>query len=482
MKRGRNSRGGIRSAAGVGLALALVAFLAPGVSEASANGGAVIGPGVREAIDAEGEALVLVALQRPERGSKEPPGHTVAAEVLERVGPPGLEIRRKFDHVSAFSAVVDARGLAKLARHPRVRRIDLDAPGQGFLVESGPLASFDQTQAIGLRGLGARIALLDSGVHGAHPDLGGAIVDRACFCSGGDGCCPNGEATQFGLGADQDDNGHGSNVAGVMISDGFVSPVGLSPDVELVSIKVLDHLALFCCSSDVIAGLDWLISNHPEVDAVNLSLGTNAIFPGHCDEATSFTMAFSEAISTLRSMGIPTVASSGNEGSGTSMAAPACIASAISVAAAWDAAVGPQVVFGCADTSTAADKITCYSNTGPTLDVVASGNPMTSTGLVANTSTFLGTSNASPLVTACIALLRGALPDLTPNQIEVALEASPIQLTDPTNGLAFPRVDCMEALTAAGFGADLPGAPLAWLAAALGSSGLLAFLALRKDR
>jgi subtilisin family serine protease len=181
-------------------------------------------------------------------------------------------------------------------------------------------------------------------------------------------------------------------------------------------------------------------------------------------------------------MGIPTVASSGNNGSGTSMSAPACVAAAISVAAAWDASVGPQVVLGCADTSTFADKITCYSNTGPTLDVVSSGNPMTSAGVLANTSTFIGTSNAAPLVSACIALMRAALPALTPNQIEAALEASPVQVTDPTNGLSFPRVDCMEALTAAGFGADLPGAPLAWLALALGSSGLLAFLALGKDR
>ncbi|MGH7340777.1 MAG: S8 family peptidase, partial [Candidatus Rokuibacteriota bacterium] len=344
-----------------------------------------------------------------------------------------------------------------------VRRIDLDSGGRGLVLESGPLASFDDARALGLSGLGARIALLDSGVHLAHPDLGGAVVDQACFCSGDGGCCPNGSTTQFGFGAAQDDNGHGSNVAGVMVSDGFVAPLGLSPDADLVSVKVLDENAAFCCSSDVIAGLDWLIENHPEVDVVNLSLGTFAIFPGDCDVATSFTMAFAEAIGTLRAMGITTIASSGNEGSGTSMAAPACVASAISVAAAWDSAVGPQIAFGCADTSTAANKVTCYSNTGPTLDVVSAGNPMTSAGVVAGTSTFLGTSNAAPLVSACVALLRGEMSALPPNDVEGVLEASLVQVTDPTNGLSFPRVDCMDAWNEAISRASLAGAPLGWL-------------------
>lgn len=464
--------------------LALLAMLLAGPAAAAAGPeDDVVGAGVREAIASEGEARVLVAVGNRRRPADPPPGQAVVEEVLARVGPRGLEVRRRFGHVSAFAAVVDARGLARLARHPKVRRIDLDAGGQGLLLESGPLAHFDQVQALGFRGLGARVALLDTGVHGPHPDLGGAVVDRACFCSGGDGCCPDGSSTQFGLGSDQDDNGHGSNVAGVMVSDGFVSPLGLSPDAELVSIKVLDSQALFCCASDVVAGLDWLVSNHPEIDAVNLSLGTGAIFAGDCDDATAFTMAFAQAIAILRGMGIATIASSGNDGSGTSMSAPACVADTISVAAAWDADVGTQLVFGCADVTTAADQVTCYSNTDSSLDVVASGNPMTSVGVASNTSTFVGTSNAAPLVTACVALMRGILPALPPDEVEAALEASSVTVMDPTNGLSFPRVDCMDALRAVGLGvARVPGAPLAWLALALGGAGGLSLLGLGKDR
>ena len=453
----------------------LLVLLIASPESASSDGPDVVGHGVREVISSEGEARVLVvvgqrAVNANNAGAK---GQSIAEEVIGSASGHGFEVLRRFGHIAAFAAHVDAKALEKLAHHPRVRRIDLDAGGRGFLTESRAVARFDPPHIAGVRGTGARVAILDSGINGAHPDLGGAIVDEACFCSGGDGCCPDGSTTQFGLGADQDDNGHGSNVAGVVISDGFVSPLGAAPDTEIVSVKVLDDQASFCCSSDVVAGLDWLIANHTEIDVVNLSLGTPAIFPGDCDDATSFTMSFSAAITTLRGLGIVTVSSSGNDGSGTSMSAPACVADTISAAAAWDGPVGAQLNFGCADPATVADQITCFSNTSPTLDLVVSGNPMTSSGLFANTSTFVGTSNAAPLISACAALIRGIFPSITASELETALETSAVQVTDATNGLSYPRLDCMDALVAAGWSPppSVPGATLGWLAALLGLVG-----------
>jgi subtilisin family serine protease len=64
------------------------------------------------------------------------------------------------------------------------------------------------------------------------------------------------------------------------------------------------------------------------------------------------------------------------------------------------------------------------------------------------TSTFFGTSQATPLAAACAAALLEADPSATPDDIEAALETSPTQLTDPKNGLAFPRLDCEAALAA----------------------------------
>jgi len=443
-----------------------------------------IGPGVRDALARDGRVRVMIVVDAappspsspPRRGARPEMRETVDA-ILETLLPGDLRVERRFGAVAALAATLNERGLQAIARHPRTRRVDLDAPGRSTMLESRPLAQIDQLFDSGFTGSGALVAVLDTGVHLAHPDLGGAVVDEACFCSGGDGCCPNGQASQQGFGSAQDDHRHGSNVAGIIVSDGFVSPRGGAPDATLIAVKVLDSNATFCCSSDVVAGLDWLIQNHPDVDVVNLSLGTDALFAGACDDATAFTIAYAEAIGALRALGAITVGSSGNNGSGTQMVAPACIADTISVAAAWDASVGAQFVLGCADLSTQADKVTCYSNTNSQLDLVASGNPMTSAGYPANTSTFVGTSNASPLVSACAGLLRGLMPEIPANDLEAALRTSPVQVVDVTNGLSFPRLDCEAALTATGFQIvrvpALPAPATALLAALLGSGGVL---------
>ena len=54
------------------------------------------------------------------------------------------------------------------------------------------------------------------------------------------------------------------------------------------------------------------------------------------------------------------VDSSMNDGSNTQMAAPACVAHAISVGAVWDADVGFRSVFGCSE-ATAPEKVKAYS-------------------------------------------------------------------------------------------------------------------------
>lgn len=61
-------------------------------------------------------------------------------------------------------------------------------------------------------------------------------------------------------------------------------------------------------------------------------------------------------------------------------------------------------------------------------------------------STHGGTSQASPLVAACIADLYQLKPTVTATQINSALTSSSAQVTDPKNGLNFPYLDCDQAL------------------------------------
>jgi subtilisin family serine protease len=198
----------------------------------------------------------------------------------------------------------------------------------------------------------------------------------------------------------------------------------------------------------VTAALDWIIGNAPEVDLVNMSLGTNARFAGDCDEATSWTEALGQAINMLKARGVSVFVSSGNSGSGLDMQAPACIANAISVGAVWDSDVGSRTLFGCTDDITAADQVACWSNSSTTTDLFAPGALVTSTRLGGESTAYAGTSQASPLVAACAALLLEESPNLRPARMEAMLKDSEVMVTDATNGLSFPRLDCAMALTA----------------------------------
>jgi subtilisin family serine protease len=365
----------------------------------------------------------------------------------------GQTIHHRYESVNAMAVTVDANALEALRAQPDVESVILDQGGSGHLLEAVPLSRLDVVQATGLTGAGVTVAVIDSGIDRTHPDLSDSLAAEACFCSGGamgdgTGCCPNGQESQQGPGAAADDNGHGTNVIGIVTSNGTVAPKGGAPGARIVAVKVLDAQNAFTFSSDVVAGLDWVINNHPEVKVVNASLGTFALQPGTCD-AVADAAPWKTAIDTLRANGALVFASSGNQSSSTGMAIPACVANTVAVGAVWDSNVGSQGVF-CTEATTAADKITCFTNSDSALDLLAPGAPITSTGLGGGTSTFYGTSQASPLSAACAALLLERNSALTPSQIETALKGSPTRITDGRNALTFPRLDCGDALSRIG--------------------------------
>ena len=397
---------------------------------------------------------VFVAMHTPES----PPAMTIQSsaerkltikaarsEVLSRLQADDFELIRKFDNVSGFAGMANPEAIATLASHPLVWRIDTDTGGSGNLLQGLALSNFAVRKAKGFSGQGVTVAVLDSGYDSDHPDLADSLVREQCFCSGG-ACCPDGTSTQSGTGAAEDDNGHGTHVAGIITGNGVVAPEGGAPDADIVAIKVLDDNKSFCCVSDVTAALDWIISSAAEVDLVNMSLGTNARFAADCDSVNAWTIALGQAIDTLKTRGVSVFVSSGNSGSGEDMQAPACIANAISVGAIWDSDVGSRTLLGCTDANTAADTVACFSNSSTTTDIFAPGAFITSSGLGGIIATYAGTSQASPTVAACAALLLEESPNLGPVSIEAALKQSDVMVTDTTNGLSFPRLDCAVAL------------------------------------
>jgi subtilisin family serine protease len=232
----------------------------------------------------------------------------------------------------------------------------------------------------------------------------------------------------------------------VLTSAGVHAPLGGAPDAQLVGVKVVNASGSGL-QTDVLAGLDWVLQFQTGVSVVNLSLGFG-LYSGDCDGADATTMAIANAVNQLDAAGVVVVAGSGNNGSGTGMISPACVAKAVSVGAVWDANVGSQTLFGCTDATTAADKVTCWSNSSTTTDVFAPGALMTSSLLGGTSTTSAGTSYATPIVAACAAALMAAHPSATPAQVSAALRTSPVSVVDVTNGRSYPRLDCAAANTA----------------------------------
>jgi len=74
-------------------------------------------------------------------------------------------------------------------------------------------------------GLGVGVAILDTGVDLAHPDLAGTVNALNAF--GGPSC--------------QDDQGHGTHVAGIIAAqDNTADVIGVAPKATIYCVKVLD--------------------------------------------------------------------------------------------------------------------------------------------------------------------------------------------------------------------------------------------------
>jgi subtilisin family serine protease len=405
---------------------------------ASARAG-TIGPHVAARVAQSGRVRVIVALRDgPESRT------ATALSRLER----SMKIGDRWERFGAFVADTDSAALAELEGDPDVLRVDLDSGGSGGDDASLGLIGGNIVRAMGYSGAGVTVAVLDSGIDETHPDLKAGIADEQCFCANADGtgCCPNRQTTQSGFGAAADEYGHGTNVAGIIASQGTIAPVGLAPGVRIVAVRVLDANNLFSGSSQVLSGMGWVLTKHPETRVVNMSLYTGALFTGTCDETTSFTIAYSRAIAALRANGTLVFACSGNSGSSVAIGAPACNQLAISVGAVYDTPIGPWSAFSCTDNTTAADQVTCFSNSNATLDLLGPGVRVTSTGLGSARSTYTGTSQATPHAAALAAILFGIDPTLTPDAVESILKNTGKPLLDPRNGVLTPRVDALAAV------------------------------------
>jgi len=159
-------------------------------------------------------------------------------------------------------------------------------------------------------GSGVKIGVVDTGVDLAHPDIAGKVAAAAtCINTGG-----NPAHCTTSAGAGEDDNGHGTHVAGIAAAAG-VGAAGVAPGASLVVAKVLDSQGSGS-TADVSAGIEWVVAHGAQV--VNLSLGSDAgilgvdCALGACNSSTSTITAAVEAA--WHAGAIPVVAAGNNAG------------------------------------------------------------------------------------------------------------------------------------------------------------------------
>ena len=343
---------------------------------------------------------------------------------------PSLEIGQRFEAIDAVTITVDSvEMLERVAALDGVRAIGLGSERATLHIdESIEITEASVSHANGLLGEGTTIAVIDGGVQADHPDLASSITFEACFIDDFEqemGFCPGNTTELFGPGSAPDQLiSHGTAVVGVIASDGVLAPMGVAPRADVEVYKIFGDTAGGYLS-DLIRALDYIATDRPDVDVVNMSLGYAPDFTGVCD---SMYTALFDAIEVLRARGVVAISSTGNDGLDT-MGAPSCLSNVISVGASND--IEGQADFG---------EVASFSNISTTTNLVAPGALVETTRLGSDTWFFQGTSVAAPTVAACAALARQSGLN-TALDLEVRL-LTPTMIAPNPNGRSVPLVNC----------------------------------------
>lgn len=206
-----------------------------------------------------------------------------------------------------------------------------------------------------------------------------------------------------------DDNGHGTHVAGIAAAkDDSNGVVGVAPGARIWAVKVLDRNGSGYLS-DVIKGIDYVTANTLQIKVANMSLGCQC-----------YSAAMNTAITNSVAAGVTYVVASGNNAMNASTFSPANHPNVIAVSAIVDTdgkcgGQGKPTGYGADDT------FASFSNFGSAVDIVAPGVNIYSTWKNGGYNTISGTSMASPHVAGAAALYKLAHTDSSPADVKASL-------------------------------------------------------------
>lgn len=226
--------------------------------------------------------------------------------------------------------------------------------------------------------------VLDTGVLASHTEFLGRPPDQVDFVRDGQG---------------GDCNGHGTHVAAILGGATW----GVAKQVRLHSLRVLGCDGAGA-TSDLVAALDWLVTNAQTPAVVNLSLGRGP------------DAALDAAVAAVVARGIPVVVAAGDAGRDACTTSPARVPEAVTVAS----------------TDRSGAEAAAFSNRGPCVDFFAPGVEVRSASIVkaAGSLTYgesvvqSGTSVSAPFVAGAVALYLGRYTGATPEAVSRALVAN----------------------------------------------------------
>lgn len=301
----------------------------------------------------------------------------------------------------------------------------------GADVESLTLVNAQKAHELGFTGAGTSVVVLDTGVKWSDPAFGCTEVAEPV------------KVCRVVLSADMnrndqkdDDNGHGSNVAGIV--------AGVAPGTQLIMLDVFER-GDRATDRAILGALNWAIQFRKQYNivAVNMSLGSSFSYNKQdCSRETQYSSAFSQ----LRAAGIVPVVAAGNEGMLfgkfiNGISSPACTPGGLSVGAVYKANAGRKAYEGsCTDNSRKPDQITCFSQSGPSLGMLAPGGE-----IKAASRTMSGTSQAAPHVAGAVAALASKCTAATDEQLIEALTTNGPKITDSRNNITKVRLDVVAA-------------------------------------
>ena len=329
----------------------------------------------------------------------------------------GLEERKAYSHLPlSHLRLKHAGALKRLLDDAEVEAVYPDEAQTHSLAETLPFIHQPQAALAGKTGAGTAVAVIDTGADYTQPDLG------SCTAPGVPAGCRVVYAQDFAPSDGQlDANGHGTNVASIVAR--------VAPGTSIIALDVFS--GQFAYVSDTLAAINWVLANKSvyNIVAVNLSLGSGAY------TAPLTQSSYYAPFASLRAAGVVPVVASGNGAYTDRISSPAAVVGAVSVGAVYDGSIGGVSFSVCADPVTAADKVTCFSNSASFLTMLAPGASVSAGG-----RTYFGTSQATPHVAGAVAVLRSAFPADTVDQTVSKLQSGPLVL-DARNGISKPRLD-----------------------------------------